>query len=643
MQAREIEALERWIVEYGDGGTPTEAALLAERLRDLLTTPEGDEAENWDYLVLSAERVARRGSSAADRAASRTLVAVLSGDLRAIAALLPAPPGTRDARRARPATQRARPSGRALTVAAAVIAAAVAGGVELAKGLTTPSLAVTGPPRGAAIGAPGLRTLAFVATGSTRELQAQHWTLDGRNITSRLAAEPGRRVFRPDRLSEGPHVLDVTAGGGFLGATAHRRFAFDVDLTPPSLSVMPLVRGISWHPVAIRGSADEGSRVTVDGHAVEVDNGRFSARVQPPVPPLVPVVATDAAGNRIVADVTVSLAPRRPPVLVRAVHVTADAWANPTLRGNVLALIAQHRINTVEIDLKDEGGIVGFTGVAAANRMGATRPIYDLASAIKELHAKGVRVIGRLVCFRDPIAAAASWKAGDRSEVVQTPSGAPYAGYGGFTNFASPAVRRYEIAIAVAAARDGIDEVLYDYVRRPDGPISSMSFPGLRGTPSQAIVEFLRETRVALRPYGTFLGASVFGIAATRPDEVAQDVPAMAREVDYLSPMVYPSHWNNGEYGVPDPNEEPFAIVQRSLLDFKKEVAGTGARLVPWLQDFSLGVTYGPAQVKEQVDAARSDGVGEFLLWNPDVVYDGAGLSPDASPERSALTARADG
>ena len=85
--------------------------------------------------------------------------------------------------------------------------------------------------------------------------------------------------------------------------------------------------------------------------------------------------------------------------------------------------------------------------------------------------------------------------------------------------------------------------MLYDYVRRPDGPPQSMVFPGLRGTPEHSIVEFIRETRLALEPYGTFLGLSVFGVAATRPLEVSQDIPAMARESDYIAPMLYPSHW----------------------------------------------------------------------------------------------------
>jgi hypothetical protein len=508
-----------------------------------------------------------------------------------------------------------------------VVAAA---GVEATKALTTPSLAVTGPAHNAQIGSDAVDSVAFVSHGTPAELAHEHWVFDGRNVSKNVISDTGRLVFQPSHLTEGPHELEVSLGGGFLGATAHKRFRFWVDLTPPTLQVAPTAKGISWRPIDIRGTTDPGSVVTVDGKLVPVVKGAFSALVEPPVPAQVPVVSTDDAGNAARAYVSVSLSPRRPQVPIRAVHMTALAWSNPALRNPVLKLIAQHKINAVELDLKDESGIVGFTGVAAANAMGATRSIYNLAAAVRKLHALGVRVIGRLVCFNDPLAAKKLWDTGHRDEVVQTPSGQPYAGYGGFTNFANPAVRQYEIAIAVAAAKDGVDDVLYDYVRRPDGPISSMVFPGLKGSPSAAIVEFLRETKMALRPYHTYLGASVFGIAATRPDQVAQDIPAMARDLDYVSPMVYPSEWNDGEYDVADPNEQPYLIVKRSLEDFKRDVAGSGARLVPWLQDFSLGVSYGPKQVKQQIAAAHADGVNEFLLWNAGAVYDAGGLAPDA-------------
>ena len=316
-------------------------------------------------------------------------------------------------------------------------------------------------------------------------------------------------------------------------------------------------------------------------------------------------------------------------------HVTSSAWADDRLRQGVLDLIDQGKINAVELDVKEEGGIVGWNApVPLAHEIDAVQPRYDLADAVRTLHEKGVRVIGRLVCFNDPIYAAYAWTHGRRDEVVQTPGGDKYGGYGGFTNFSNPVVRRYQIDIAAAAAKAGVDEILYDYVRRPDGPLSSMVFPGLKGAPDDAIVSFLADTQTALKPYGTYLGASVFGVAATRPDEVAQNIPKMAEHLDYVSAMVYPSHWAPGEYGVADPNGEPYEIVQRSLEDFKKDVRGTGARVVPWLQDFSLGAHYGPAQVAAQIQAAKDDGIDEYLLWDPLVTYTGAALTAGCAHRR---------
>ena len=167
---------------------------------------------------------------------------------------------------------------------------------------------------------------------------------------------------------------------------------------------------------------------------------------------------------------------------------------------------------------------------------------------MKLLHARGARVIGRLVAFRDPVLAQWAWTHGRRELVVQTPSGGAYSGgYGGFTNYVHPDVQAYNVDLAVAAAKLGVDDILYDYVRRPDGPLEIDGRAGATWRSADAIVGFLARARRQLAPHETFLGASVFGIAATRPDEIAQDVPAIAREVDYVAPMLYPSHWGPNE------------------------------------------------------------------------------------------------
>jgi hypothetical protein len=155
-----------------------------------------------------------------------------------------------------------------------------------------------------------------------------------------------------------------------------------------------------------------------------------------------------------------------------------------------------------------------------------------------------------------------------------------------------------------------------------------MVFPGLTGGVDEAIAAFLAKGQEILRPFKTLQGASVFGIAATRPNEVGQNVAAIAAHTDYVAPMLYPSHWNKGEYGVADPNRQPYDIVKASLADFVAEVAPSGRAVAPWLQDFDDGVPYGVPEVQAQIEAAKELGVDSWLLWNPDTRYTEQALSP---------------
>jgi peptidoglycan/xylan/chitin deacetylase (PgdA/CDA1 family) len=519
-----------------------------------------------------------------------------------------------------------------LGIVAVVLGALVFATFALGAKLSAPGLDPQGPAH-TAIGPATLPSLKFSVGADQTVLDRVRWKVDGVDVTGQAYMQGGRFVLDGNHIRDGSHRVQATAPGGFPGSRTTKTWRIRVDTVGPRIAFDPPGTMIPWgHPIAVAGTLEPGATLTADGRPVLVSKGQFRLSWAQRPKGAVMLVATDPLRNATTRRVWISMQPRRPRHPIRAVHVTFDGWADPALRKGVIDLIDQGRVNAVELDLKDESGTVGWNApVPLAHRIGAVKPIVDLPGAIAFLHRKGVRVIGRLVCFRDPVLADAAWATGHHDEVIQTPDGRRYGGYGGFTNFASPVVQRYQIAIAVAAAKAGIDDVLYDYVRRPDGPLSTMAFPGLKGTPEQAIASFLAETRVALRPYGTYLGASVFGVAATRPTEVAQDIPMMASHVDYISPMVYPSHWAHGEYGVPDPNGQPYEIVQRSLDDFQRDVRGTGARLVPWLQDFTLGrPAYGPRQVRDEIRGTRDAGIDEYLLWDPAVTYTAAALPTDA-------------
>lgn len=455
--------------------------------------------------------------------------------------------------------------------------------------------------------------------------------LDGARVPVR--AEGDRLRLDVPEPAEGPHTLEVRSPGPVPLLDHVTEVAFTVDATPPTLQVQPPAPVEPGAPGEIRGTATGASSLLARGEPVPLaEDGTFLVAV-PPASPTVELQAGDAAGNTVTQQVRV---PVRHPGM-RAVHMSAHAWSAASLREPVLQLAREGRIDTVQLDIKDESGEIGYTSqVPLAQEIGATRDHYDVRAALDELHAAGLRVVGRIVAFRDPILAEASWTGGHPDRVLQRADRTPWSGsYGryAFTNFADPDVRAYNVALAAEAAELGFDEILYDYVRRPDGALSGMHIPGLSTTPEQAIAEFVEQTRPVVHRHGALLGASVYGIAATRPTEIAQDIPAISRHADYVAPMVYPSHWGPGEYGVADPEAQPYDITARSLADFAALAEQSSTAVVPWLQAFSLSRAYGPAEVRAQIEAAEANGITSFLLWNAGCRYDPAALDP-ATAER---------
>jgi len=428
-------------------------------------------------------------------------------------------------------------------------------------------------------------------------------------------------------LAEGEHTIELSVGRMFLGDSSFR-WSYVVDSIAPVVELPPTLAPVPIaDAVTVSGTVEEGAELQFRGQPLDADDGEFSVDFDSPPSGALAFTAVDEAGNSTTAHVVV---PVEYPDSSKAIHVSGAAWANEELHAGVMDLVDRGLVDTVELDLKDEAGVVSYDSqLPKAREIGAVSADYDLAAAVRVLEAKGVRVIGRLVAFRDPIYAEAAWAAGRKDEVLLTPSGDMLTTYGGFANYASPAVRQYNLDIALEAVDLGVKDILWDYIRRPEGDPDTMVVPGLVGPSSAAVTDFLAESHAALRAEGAFQGASVFGIAAAAGNSIAQDIPAMARVVDYLAPMTYPSHWGPGQYRVPSPINEPAAIVSKALADFQRVAEGSGVRFLPWIQDFTLhGVPYGPAEVRAQIDAAAALGIDGFLLWNPNVRYTSEALTP---------------
>jgi hypothetical protein len=198
-------------------------------------------------------------------------------------------------------------------------------------------------------------------------------SIDGRPIST--TNERDALALRAPALANGPHLLRIDAPRlvSWLGSTTVTR-QFTVDSVPPALRVPVSLHSEGGTPLTVRGSATGAVHLTVAGHPVPMNQqGGFTAELPHPDKQFA-VVATDAAGNT--AETTVDVHFGHPPM--RAVHMTGLAWTDDALREPVLQMAREHKIDTVELDIKDESGEVQYeSSVPLARQIGADRNYYD--------------------------------------------------------------------------------------------------------------------------------------------------------------------------------------------------------------------------------------------------------------------------
>jgi hypothetical protein len=314
------------------------------------------------------------------------------------------------------------------------------------------------------------------------------------------------------------------------------------------------------------------------------------------------------------------LQPRPLPNEVRGAHVTLALAGIPQRLDQYIAM-KRYGLNALEIDVKDENGDIGFpVNVQLARSIGSAKRYYNAQRTVARVHAAGLYLIGRIVTFEDPqLSANAPWSAIRRADGSRWLTNAGL----GWTNPYDRRVWTYNVDIAKAAARYGFDEIQFDYVRFPsDGDTTQIRYPGRHAQPmGWTIPLFLKYARSQLEPLGVRISADVFGLSATRNLGIAQFPRRMAPFVDALYPMVYPSHYVSGEFGIVDPDSRPGTTVAYSLRDFRTKLRDRKAKLIPWLQDFSLGQTYSLADVQDQIQSARLEHTKGFMLWNAAGLY----------------------
>ena len=324
---------------------------------------------------------------------------------------------------------------------------------------------------------------------------------------------------------------------------------------------------------------------------------------------------------------------------VRGIYVTGPT-AGIDRMDEIIQLINDTELNAIVLDVKDDAGNVTFVldNPDVQETEACVPYIHDIDGLLKKLKDNDIYVIARIPCFKDPILAKAYPEL-----ALTTPEGEPVTDAAGnaWVNPCKEEVWDYIISIASSCAELGFDEIQLDYVRFPVGQNAERAdyhAPSDDENRKQYINSFLEKITSELHGKNVPVTADVFGTIIKSnldSEHIGQDYVTLASHLDGLCPMIYPSHYANGEFGIEVPDAKPYETINASLMGSKEVLAAIPEEecgiIRPWLQAFTASwvegyIEYDGAAIRKEIQAVYDSGYDEWILWNSKSSYSPEGL-----------------
>lgn len=318
------------------------------------------------------------------------------------------------------------------------------------------------------------------------------------------------------------------------------------------------------------------------------------------------------------------------PDQTRGIYLTAYT-AGSRRFDELVDFVKKNNLNTMVIDVQGPYGEPAFRlNLESLQSYSPEENFYDVEEVIKKLHDNNIYAIARIFIFQNPYLVKKS-----PEFALRNVAGGFWTDYKG-VKWLDPThyqVWQYNSDLAREVYDRGFDEVNLDYIRFPsDGNLKTIKYAGWDGsTPKEEEMEkFFKYISDNARKYDIPISADLFGLVCCNADDlgVGQVLERALPYFDYISPMMYPSHYASGFIGLKNPASYPYEVVkysmERSMERREKMAASTTAPLAkirPWIQDFDLGAVYDASKVKAQIKAAEETQAEGFLIWNARNVY----------------------
>ncbi|MEO7091730.1 MAG: putative glycoside hydrolase, partial [Polyangiales bacterium] len=314
---------------------------------------------------------------------------------------------------------------------------------------------------------------------------------------------------------------------------------------------------------------------------------------------------------------------------MRAIYMNAEMMAGRWGGGfrENLAKMNARGINAIVVDAKDVTGWFTYPTkipLAVENDGNKHNVIGSFARLVRVAHAQGIRVIARVACFRDEHLGPTHGELAIKNKGNDFPHKAPSK----IVDWLDPTndtVQQYLVDVVKESIDAGVDEIQLDYVRYPTEGIWDADFHLEEKNLSTAdvITGFVHRVHETTKAAGVPLSLDVFGCVAWQyakdMESTGQDLRRLGKEIEAISPMVYPSHFGVGFQGFEVPGDHPeiVAIGTKKAIETLHEAGADHVVVRSWVQAFPWkSPHFGSGYIAEQIkEAAKGGGVG-WLAWN---------------------------
>jgi hypothetical protein len=450
---------------------------------------------------------------------------------------------------------------------------------------------------------------------------------DGTELVTTTDAE-GRYAF--DSVPQDATVRFSSVDHGRAEESVAERTEINLTMRPSFVS--GLVTDAKGAPIAgARVAAANGTAESSTGEdgTFRLTGGADVAEVLVSAPGYAEQVLPVDASRKVVAALDVEM--------IKAVYANLGVLTDPERWNRLIEIAETTEINAIVVDVKQDTIYYDTQVPFFRDIDGMVTPIFDAEELLAELNARGIYSIARMVVFKDPVVAAGRPDLAVRDDV----SGGLWLDMN-----ETPWVNAFNEELWVAnadlgaeLARLGFDEVQYDYIRFPsDGDLRTADFGNDYSEENRraAIRGAVALGGERVRAAGAVFAIDLFPIIALLGDDqgIGQTLQDLTPLADYVSLMIYPSHYEVGNVPVDGhPNDFPAETVTYTLEQSQEWAPGTMKKMRPWLQDFTYPLegysTYGPGEVRAQIDAAEALGVSGWLLWNAAGEFEVSALRPE--------------